>query len=271
MNLFEINYTIETESIKNQIKIVEDSKIYFKDDKGQEIGIPKWNMNYNNLKDDYFKHKSLFPNNCLHNPAVNSDEQYATRLEEFITLINDADSNERNVLNFINRNRYYFIVTSILRDYSFGNHGAYLFKEFPLGTSYRADYVVLGRSSGGMRIIFVEFENIYSKITLNDGSFGETIRKGLRQIEKWKTWIEQNYNMLKEAFSRVRGRYESFPEELLNYDSTRIHYMVIAGRRSDYKENTYILRRRLEPSRVKVWHYDNLIDAYKSLISTKAY
>ena len=44
-----------------------------------------------------------------------------------------------------------------------GNHGAYLFPEFQLGSSYKADYLLLGKSSGGFEFIFVELEDVYKR------------------------------------------------------------------------------------------------------------
>ena len=63
-----------------------------------------------------------------------------------------------------------------------GHHGAYLFPEFPLGTSYKADYLLIGNGSGGHEFIFIELENPKGNITLQNGELGNTFRKGILQV-----------------------------------------------------------------------------------------
>lgn len=56
------------------------------------------------------------------------------------------------------------------------------------------------------------------------------------------------------------------PLEFRQYDSTRMYYMVIAGLRADYRDVTYCTRRlKVKEQRIKMYHYDNLIDLSKLL------
>ena len=58
--------------------------------------------------------------------------------------------------------KYYHIIGSIIWGLSIniGNHGAYLFPEFQLGNSYKADYLLMGKSSGGYEFIFNPFSEL---------------------------------------------------------------------------------------------------------------
>lgn len=177
------------------------------------------------------------------------------------------------MLNFINKESAYFIVGSILKDnYTFGHHALYIFPEFELPPNFRVDYLLVGKSSGGYEFIFVELESIYKNITIKDGSFGETIRKGLRQIEDWDSWIEANFSHLRLVFEKLLKDGENLPKEFLELDKSRIHYALVAGKRSDYNEKTYRLRRKHQKeNEVLILHYDNLFDFSIKIIGDTNY
>ena len=96
--------------------------------------------------------------------------------EEFCALIHDANTNERNVLRFINHRPAYHIIAGVFKYYNFGHHDAYVFPEFALG-KYIADYLLIGKSSGGYEFVFVELEHPNGRTTLKSGHEGETFRK----------------------------------------------------------------------------------------------
>ena len=111
--------------------------------------------------------KPLFPNNYLDVAELRDVERLAAANEEFFSLLIDEACTERNILNFIKDKKYYHIIGSIIWGLSIniGNHGAYLFPEFQLGNSYKADYLLVGKSSGGYEFIFIELESPYGNIT----------------------------------------------------------------------------------------------------------
>ena len=115
--------------------------------------------------------KSLFPNNYLDVAELRDVERLEHANEEFLSLLDNTECTERSILNFIREKEYYHIIGSIIWGLSIniGNHGAYLFPEFQLGSSYKADYLLLGKCSGGFEFIFVELESPYGNITLKDG------------------------------------------------------------------------------------------------------
>ena len=82
------------------------------------------------------------------------------QMKNFFSLLSDEACTERSILNFIKDKKYYHIIGSIIWGLSIniGNHGVYLFPEFQLGNSYKADYLLVGKSSGGYEFIFIELE-----------------------------------------------------------------------------------------------------------------
>ncbi len=229
------------------------------------------------MKNPYFEYskavrhnKSLFPNNFIDLPILQDTEELGRQCDAFEELLNDKSITELNVKRYIQDNGFYHIPASIFANYHFAHHEAVLFKEFPLGTSYRADYLLAGRASGGWQFIFVEFENPYGSITLQNGDFGATIRNGLSQIDMWKAFIEGYYSALTSEFEKYAAR--PLDTEFTKFDSTRMHYVVVAGRRSDYKDRTRRLQRLKEKNEnIKVLHYDNILDNARRLIEAQSY
>ena len=129
----------------------------------------------------------------------------------------------------------------------------------------------MGRASGGYQFIFVEFENPYTNIIKGNGNLGETVRKGIEQINDWKTYVEQYYTSLNAEFLKYTNK--TLPNEFINYDATRMNYVVVAGRRLDFEaDNTRVIQRRIEKEQnIKILHYDNLLDEARRLIGAQTY
>ena len=205
--------------------------------------------------------RSLFPNNFMNPSEVRNNSRIDSINEKFLELLNDCSITERDILNFINKGKYFHIPTAIIRggQFRFGHHGAFLFPEFQLGISYKADYLLVGKSSGGYEFIFVEFENCYKNITCGDGELGETFRKGIQQVKDWKRWLDRNFFTLNEYWRK--NTFQSLPDEFNSYDASRFHYVVVAGRRSDFKDKTYLIAREYRKTDdITLMHYDNLYD-----------
>jgi hypothetical protein len=216
--------------------------------------------------------RSLFPNNYLDYDDLQNTQHIESVVNNFELIVNDNTKTERHILNFIKNNEAYFLVGSIFSGFKFGHHAAFLFPEFQLSTTYKADYLLVGKGSGGFQFIFVEFENIYESITITDGNFGNTIRKGLRQINDWNTWLEANFQSLKIIFNEKKCQDINLPKEFYELDKSRIHYVVVAGLREDYNEKTNSLRRTLKrESNITILHYNNIIDDTRNIIGNKTY
>ena len=215
---------------------------------------------------------SLFPNNHIELRAIKEETSIAELNASFIQMISREGCLEREVLNFINHTPAYHIVASILKDrFPFGHHELYLFKEMWLGREYRTDYVLIGKGSGGYEFVLIEFEKPDGRITIKNGHLGESFRTGLYQVEDWKAWMDAHFDIFVSDLLSVKGEMD-FPGEFQQYDSTRFHYVVVAGRRDDFSDTTYrTVRDKRQRLDIHLLHHDNLYDASLKLESDKTF
>ncbi|MEO8327522.1 MAG: Shedu anti-phage system protein SduA domain-containing protein [Nitrospirota bacterium] len=216
-------------------------------------------------------HQSLFPNNYLDIVELEDHGFLKKQIETIQELLDSSGVSEQAILNFIKLKQAYFIVASLLKSYfRFGHHEAYLFPEFQLGNSYKPDYLLVGKNSGGWEFLFVELESPTELITMANGELGSAFRKGIAQIEDWMGWLETYYGSLKETFDKCKGANVNLPDEFSRLDTTRLHYVVIAGRRKNFLPKTYQKRRRKQ-NKILILHYDNLVDPSQNLIGSRTY
>lgn len=216
----------------------------------------------------------LFPNHYLDIVELENKCQLIEQVQAFSNLLESEGVNERVILNHIKRTRAYFIVGAILKSfhYRFGHHEAYLFPEFQLGNTYQVDYLLVGRGSGGWEFVFVEFEAPSGQITTANGDLGASFRKGLSQVADWDGWLEARYVSLKETFDKHMRPGATLPDEFTSMDKSRLHFTVVAGRRVDFQDRTYRIRRKkLTNERCLLLHYDNLVDAAQNVIGKATY
>ena len=216
---------------------------------------------------------SIFPNNYLDVVELKEEERLQRLIKGFEALLNSNKINERAACNFINENQAFFIVASILESYyHFGHHETYLFREFQLGISLKVDYLIVGKGSGGWEFVFVELESPSGNITLKGGDLGSSFRKGEKQVEDWDRWLEAHFPSLKETFDKHKKDGFVLPEEFTILDKSRIHYVIVAGRRSDFQDKTYrISRKKLRDEKCLILHYDNLLDSSRRIIGAETY
>jgi len=216
--------------------------------------------------------ESLFPNHYLNNFDIRSNRNdYVRKLQLFIKLLDDNKITERDILNFIRQNDSQFIISSALKYTNYGHHDRYIFQEVALPPNHQADFLIIGKNSHGYHFLLIELENPYGSITIKDGDFGNTIRKGISQIEDWKNWMDKNFETLKNVLSKLKGPKVHLPIEFFEYDTTRFQYVVIAGRRENFSEKTYRLSRQLQRQGIILIHYDNLIEEAKNIIEAGRY
>lgn len=213
----------------------------------------------------YYHYNSLFPNNYLNSNVLKNTDKLIEIQNDFVTIL-DSQCTERDLLNFINKDDNFIIIASLFQEHRFGHHKAFLFKEFELTATHRADYLLVGKASDGYSFIFVELENPKGQITKKNGEFGTVFRKGIKQVEDWDTWIEGNFSTLKLVFDKYKQPNRDLPNEFITLDKSRVYYVVIAGRRSDFKDKTYELKRKYKKrNNVMILHYDNLVDLFDFL------
>lgn len=215
---------------------------------------------------------SLFPNHYLDIEDLKNETALGLLSEAFLDVIHNPLSNERTILTWLRDNKAYFIVASILQYYNFGHHDAFIFPEFRLGSSYQVDFLIVGKNSGGYEFIFVELEAPNGRITTADGDVGNAFRKGIGQVEDWKTWVNEYYSSIQETFNKYKHPDMPLPREFSKLDTSRIHYVVVAGLRTDFNDKSYrIKRRKHENEKLLLLHYDNLYDSSKAIVGKATY
>ncbi len=228
--------------------------------------------NYRRLYSEAVRHyESLFPNNHIEVFDFQNNGNTEILNKKFYTLVHNPNTNERDILKFINHTPAYHIISGIFKCFdNFGHHDAYIFPEFILG-DYVADYLLIGKGSGGYEFIFVELEHPNGRTTLKTGHEGEAYRKGTYQIYDWENEIESHFSTSFTMINKYSNK-TSLPKEFIEYDSSRFHYVVVAGTRDDYNEITYRNRRKKEQKQnIKMLHYDNLLDKAYDLMTAKSF
>lgn len=123
-----------------------------------------------------------------------------------------------------------------------------------------------------LSLFFVELESPYGNITLKDGQLGAEFRDGISQLEDWKRWLPANYSSFGEIMRKYKNSAFDLPEEFYVLDMSRFHYVVVAGRRTDFRDKTYIIKReRKKADDIDIIHYDNLFDFSNNLIGKQTY
>lgn len=271
--LYERDYRILTDEEKVRWQKVEDTFNDTKTNGRTKITPGALHKYYRDIPVAALHHKQLFPNNYLNTDDLKDKENLKSIIENFRMLL-DSNCTERDILNFIRSQKAYFIIASMLKGfhYRFGHHNAFAFKEFELPPNHIVDYLLVGKNSGGYEFVFIELENAFGQITNSDGEFGVTIRKGIKQVNDWDSWLESNYSSLKLVYDKYIGTMEQLPREFYELDKSRIHYAVIAGRRKDFTKKTYQLKRKLlRSNNILLLHYDNLFDSAEFLLKSGNY
>lgn len=172
----------------------------------------------------------------------------------------DSASKENDIQRYIKDYEKWFIPASLLKDYDFGHHSAYLVPEQSLGAEYRTDYMLLGQNSIGHQIVLVEFEDVNVDYMLSSSnSESLAVRKGLTQIRDWKRWVDENrtYFLSSCGLSEIA---KSIP-------SWGIYYCLVVSRRSRMTDIANQMRGQMqyESPRLHIVTYDRLVDNVRKL------
>ena len=152
-----------------------------------------------------------------------------------------SDDGERALCSFLKTNPY------ILREsLQFIGHPTRIIAEFPLGSEYYADFVVIAPFSGAMEIMFIEVEPPSKTFFNQDFSLAKRANKGIEQINSWKIYIEKNRQQVIRDLDRYAKKKDLIREHLEDEELTctagwSIHhpkmtlcfkYALLMGRRS---------------------------------------
>ncbi|RYD56704.1 MAG: DUF4263 domain-containing protein [Sphingobacteriales bacterium] len=73
-----------------------------------------------------------------------------------------------------------------------GGHNAFVLKEFPFGSQFKADFVVATSYSGVWEVHLIELEPHDDKVITKDGLPSNRLNKAITQIKDWQEYIKQN-------------------------------------------------------------------------------
>lgn len=127
-----------------------------------------------------------------------------------------------------------------------GGHGAWVIKEFPLGSKYKVDFAVITCYSGKWEIHLLELEPHDDQVVTKKGAPSARLSGAITQINEWREYIKQNpvafrqdlsdWCMKKDILGANKsinipingtGQYLKSPDTYLDID----FYIVIGNRR----------------------------------------
>lgn len=154
----------------------------------------------------------------------------------------DSASGERKVVEWLKESRENTLVLSrTVSTFGFPN---LVVAEFQFGTDHKADFVLLGRYSGGFSIHFVEVEPPNARLYTKKGVPHARLAGAIKQIEDWKSFettrraavideLEKSFKKRELIWGKSRVVMENTGKRL--HDPTvwlQYHYHIIIGRRN---------------------------------------
>jgi hypothetical protein len=94
-----------------------------------------------------------------------------------------------------------------------GGHCRYVFREFPLGSTYVADFVLLNSYSGVWEIKFVELEPVSATVFTKAGVPAKRFAGAVKQVDDWVTYFERHREQVRADLLRWART-----KDLLGYD-----------------------------------------------------
>lgn len=197
-------------------------------------------------------------------------------------LIDDLNSalkaldGERDVAAFLRKNPEVVLWAFCKR----GGHSMFVLHEFPIGITYKADFVVPFSYSGTWEVFFIELESVLDRVITKAGRPTQRLSSAVSQIGDWRDYVERNRPAIQRDLSDwcVRKDLLGFLNSrrppsnntgdfLKDPDSfIRFHYQVVIGRRSEITKEA---RRKLNQHRhwgaVEIRSYDLFLDIAENL------
>lgn len=149
-----------------------------------------------------------------------------------------------------------------------GGHGNWILKEFPLGSKYKTDFVIITCYSGKWDIYMVELEPHDDQVITKAGLPSNRLNGAIAQVNDWKEYINQNPTLFRQDLSdwcikrdilndsraiktpvNGTGQYLKSPDTYLD-----IHYCIVIGNRVNIDDE----KRR----KINQIQYSNRIDIF---------
>jgi len=192
--------------------------------------------------------------------------------ENFEKLL-DMQEGERGIASFLGENPQ-AVYWTFCRT---GGHTRYVFKEFPIGTRYVADFVILNSYSGLWEVMFIELEPVDDLTFNKSGTPTKRFLGSLKQVDDWVEYFDEHKLQIRSDLVRWAQTKDilgySDPSFVCNDSgdylvdpSTTIweSFHVIIGRRHALSKEG---RRRKATYRTKrdveVMSYDRILDMVK--------
>ncbi|MGO8929104.1 MAG: Shedu anti-phage system protein SduA domain-containing protein [Limisphaerales bacterium] len=188
----------------------------------------------------------------------------------------DSAPTERPVLAWLKKNP--IVLTRAIQ------FGRYVAAEFPFGSDFRADFVVLGPYSGGFDVHFVELEPPKERLFTKAGNPARRLAGAVAQIDSWRSFIEHDRSAVIRdlaKFFRLRElvyKRRTLPRDHcgwpLYHPQLELHwtFKIIIGRRADLvdehiqKKASYRLHHHIE-----IMTYDRLLEASGTIDNDRAH
>lgn len=159
------------------------------------------------------------------------------------------------------------------------NFQSYAISEFPFGSDFRADFVVLAPFSGGWDVDFVELEPPTAPLFTRAGKPARHLVDSMDQIDRWRTFIEKNRPCVLRELSKFATRRDLLSPDRedepidncgwpLYHPNSGINWQfsVIIGRRKNLIEEEIGKKTGFfGHHRIEVMTYDRLVDTAQML------
>lgn len=154
-------------------------------------------------------------------------------------------------------------------------HCRFVFREFPLGSDYKVDYVIVNSYSGVWEMMFIELEPVDDPVFTKAGVPTKRLAGAIKQLGDWKEYVDMHKDSVRatlvkwaehgkdilgysgvEHISNYSGDYLADPASYLA-DS----YHIVIGRRDNVSRSghkrkaSYTLQHRME-----IMSYDRILD-----------
>lgn len=155
-----------------------------------------------------------------------------------------------------------------------GGHTTYIIKEVPLGSKYRADFVVAFSYSGAWEVHMIELEPPDDMVITKEGLPSHRLNKAISQVNEWEEYIKINPLSFRSDLSDLcikkdlLGLHKSlkvpmnFTGHRLNAPDTYISYSyhIIIGNRDNIDSEKRKRMNQLRKYGLEIFTYGRLVD-----------